>query len=61
MPNPFYGLVKTGTLARTVSLSGYAESKTSGSVAFAILVNNFAAPIAEVRAWVDKLAAALLE
>jgi hypothetical protein len=29
--------------------------------AFSILVNDFAAPTAEVRAWVDKIALALLE
>ncbi|MEP7353471.1 MAG: D-alanyl-D-alanine carboxypeptidase/D-alanyl-D-alanine-endopeptidase [Acidobacteriota bacterium] len=52
---------KTGTLARSVALSGYADSKSSGTLAFAILVNNFAAPISEVRAWVDKLASALVE
>lgn len=52
---------KTGTLARSIALSGYAESKTHGLLAFSILVNNFSAPAAEIRAWVDKIALALVE
>jgi D-alanyl-D-alanine carboxypeptidase/D-alanyl-D-alanine-endopeptidase (penicillin-binding protein 4) len=52
---------KTGTLTRAVALSGYADSRTRGRLAFSILVNNFAAPQAEVRAWVDKIALALVE
>jgi serine-type D-Ala-D-Ala carboxypeptidase/endopeptidase (penicillin-binding protein 4) len=52
---------KTGTLSRAIALSGYAGSKTSGTLAFSILVNDFSAPSMEVRAWVDKIALALLE
>ncbi|HSP70146.1 MAG TPA: D-alanyl-D-alanine carboxypeptidase/D-alanyl-D-alanine-endopeptidase [Bryobacteraceae bacterium] len=52
---------KTGSLTRAVTLSGYADSRTRGRLAFSILVNNFSAPQAEVRAWVDKLAVALLD
>jgi D-alanyl-D-alanine carboxypeptidase/D-alanyl-D-alanine-endopeptidase (penicillin-binding protein 4) len=52
---------KTGTLSRAVALSGYAESRTRGRLAFSILVNNFSAPQAEVRAWVDKIALSLVE
>lgn len=52
---------KTGTLTRAVTLSGYADSRTRGRLAFSILINNFAAPQAEVRAWIDKLALALVD
>jgi D-alanyl-D-alanine carboxypeptidase/D-alanyl-D-alanine-endopeptidase (penicillin-binding protein 4) len=52
---------KTGTLARAVALSGYAESRANGRLAFSILVNNFAAPAGETRAWVDKIAMSLVE
>lgn len=52
---------KTGTLNRAVALSGYADSPANGRLAFSILVNNFAAPTAEVRGWVDRLALALVE
>ncbi len=52
---------KTGTLTRAVALSGYADSPANGHLAFSILVNNFSAPAAEVRAWVDSVASALVE
>jgi D-alanyl-D-alanine carboxypeptidase/D-alanyl-D-alanine-endopeptidase (penicillin-binding protein 4) len=52
---------KTGTLSRAVALSGYADSRTRGRLAFSILVNNFSAPPAELRAWVDKIALSLVE
>lgn len=52
---------KTGSLQRSVALSGYAESKTLGWLAFSILINNFAATGAEVRAWIDKIAVTLVE
>jgi len=52
---------KTGTLTRAIALSGYADSRTRGRLAFSILVNNFSAPLAEVRAWVDKIALTLVE
>ena len=52
---------KTGTLSRAVALSGYADRGDRGTLAFSILVNNFSAPSADVRAWVDKIALALLE
>jgi D-alanyl-D-alanine carboxypeptidase/D-alanyl-D-alanine-endopeptidase (penicillin-binding protein 4) len=52
---------KTGSLTRAVALSGYADSRTRGLLAFSILVNNFSAPQAEVRAWVDRIALALVE
>lgn len=52
---------KTGTLSRSIALSGYADSKTRGWLAFSIIVNNFTAPASEVEAWVDKIALALVE
>jgi D-alanyl-D-alanine carboxypeptidase/D-alanyl-D-alanine-endopeptidase (penicillin-binding protein 4) len=52
---------KTGTLSRAQALSGYADSKTLGHLAFSILVNDFSAPAGEVRQWIDKIAAALVE
>jgi serine-type D-Ala-D-Ala carboxypeptidase/endopeptidase (penicillin-binding protein 4) len=52
---------KTGTLNRAVALSGYADSRAHGWLAFSILVNDFGASESEVRAWVDKIASALVE
>lgn len=52
---------KTGTLNRAVALSGYAESRTRGPLAFSILVNNFAATTAEAQSWVDRIALTLVE
>ncbi len=52
---------KTGTLNRAIALSGYAESKTRGWLAFSILVNDFAAPQSEIQAWIDKIALALVQ
>ena len=52
---------KTGTLTRSIALSGYADSGTRGQLAFSILVNNYSAPQAEVRAWVDRIALTLVE
>lgn len=52
---------KTGSLNRAIALSGYADSPANGRLAFSILVNNFAAQSAEVRAWVDSLATILIQ
>jgi D-alanyl-D-alanine carboxypeptidase/D-alanyl-D-alanine-endopeptidase (penicillin-binding protein 4) len=52
---------KTGTLSRALALSGYADSKTRGRLAFSILVNDFSATPGEVRQWIDRIATALLE
>jgi serine-type D-Ala-D-Ala carboxypeptidase/endopeptidase (penicillin-binding protein 4) len=54
-------VAKTGTLSRVVALSGYADSKTQGNLAFSILINNYGARTQDVQAWVDKIALALVE
>jgi D-alanyl-D-alanine carboxypeptidase/D-alanyl-D-alanine-endopeptidase (penicillin-binding protein 4) len=52
---------KTGSLGRAIALSGYADSKTRGRLAFSILVDDFSGPPTAVRVWIDKIATALLE
>jgi D-alanyl-D-alanine carboxypeptidase/D-alanyl-D-alanine-endopeptidase (penicillin-binding protein 4) len=52
---------KTGTLARSIALSGYADSKSHGWLAFSIIVNNFDAAASEIQSWVDKIAMTLTE
>jgi D-alanyl-D-alanine carboxypeptidase/D-alanyl-D-alanine-endopeptidase (penicillin-binding protein 4) len=52
---------KTGTLSRAIALSGYAQSKTHGWLAFSIMVNSFSAPPSDVRKWIDKIALELTE
>jgi serine-type D-Ala-D-Ala carboxypeptidase/endopeptidase (penicillin-binding protein 4) len=52
---------KTGTLNRAVALSGYAHSRERGWLAFSILVNDFGASESEIRAWVDRIAEALID
>ena len=52
---------KTGSLSRALALSGYADSRSHGRLAFSIIVNDFAAPASEVRSSIDKIALALLE
>jgi serine-type D-Ala-D-Ala carboxypeptidase/endopeptidase (penicillin-binding protein 4) len=52
---------KTGTLSRAIALSGYAQSKTQGWLAFSIIVNSFSAPPSEIRKWIDRIALELTE
>lgn len=52
---------KTGSLSRALALSGYADSRSRGTLAFSIMVNDFSASSGEVRAWIDKIAMTLLE
>jgi serine-type D-Ala-D-Ala carboxypeptidase/endopeptidase (penicillin-binding protein 4) len=51
---------KTGTLGRAITLSGYADSKTRGWLAFSILVNDFAAAPSDIQNWIDKIALTLV-
>lgn len=52
---------KTGTLSRAIALSGYAQSKTHGWLAFSIIVNSFTASSGDIRRWIDKIALELTE
>jgi D-alanyl-D-alanine carboxypeptidase/D-alanyl-D-alanine-endopeptidase (penicillin-binding protein 4) len=52
---------KTGSLTHVAALSGYADSRSRGMVAFSIMVNNFNAPSSEIRAVIDKVALMLAE
>jgi D-alanyl-D-alanine carboxypeptidase/D-alanyl-D-alanine-endopeptidase (penicillin-binding protein 4) len=52
---------KTGTLDHVRALSGYADTRTNGRVAFSILANNFEEPGAPVTAIIDQLALSLLQ
>jgi D-alanyl-D-alanine carboxypeptidase/D-alanyl-D-alanine-endopeptidase (penicillin-binding protein 4) len=46
---------KTGTLSHVSAIGGYVETAGGNRLAFAILVNNYAAPSSEVRAIVDRI------
>ncbi len=52
---------KTGSLDRVSALSGYADSKTYGALAFSILVNDFSVRTVDARHWVDRVASSLLQ
>lgn len=52
---------KTGTLGRAIALSGYADSKSRGWLAFSILVNDFAAQPADIQQWIDHIALTLVQ
>lgn len=52
---------KTGSLDRVSALSGYADSKTHGLLAFSILLNDYSVRTAEARKWIDQVATALLK
>lgn len=52
---------KTGTLDHVKAMSGYAETRANGRVAFSLLVNNFEEPGPSVTKTIDELVLALLE
>jgi D-alanyl-D-alanine carboxypeptidase/D-alanyl-D-alanine-endopeptidase (penicillin-binding protein 4) len=52
---------KTGTLTHASALSGYVQSASRGTLAFSILVNNYSASTADVRAVIDRIALELAE
>lgn len=52
---------KTGTLDHVRALSGYADTRAYGRVAFSILINNFEEPGRPVTEIIDQLALALLQ
>jgi D-alanyl-D-alanine carboxypeptidase/D-alanyl-D-alanine-endopeptidase (penicillin-binding protein 4) len=46
---------KTGTLSHVSAIGGYAVSASGNRLAFAILVNNYTAPVSEVRTIIDRI------
>jgi D-alanyl-D-alanine carboxypeptidase/D-alanyl-D-alanine-endopeptidase (penicillin-binding protein 4) len=52
---------KTGSLTPSSALSGYVESPRRGTLVFSILVNNFTAPAADIRGFIDRIALALAD
>jgi D-alanyl-D-alanine carboxypeptidase/D-alanyl-D-alanine-endopeptidase (penicillin-binding protein 4) len=52
---------KTGSLSHVRAMSGYAESKEHGPVAFSIIVNNYLAPEHDISSFLDTIGLKLIE
>jgi D-alanyl-D-alanine carboxypeptidase/D-alanyl-D-alanine-endopeptidase (penicillin-binding protein 4) len=46
---------KTGTLAHVRNLAGYVEGRTGKMIAFAIMTNNYAGPVQELKDFQDAI------
>ena len=52
---------KTGTLSHASALSGYVDSRSHGTIAFSVLVNNYNAPSREIRAVIDRICSVIAQ
>jgi D-alanyl-D-alanine carboxypeptidase/D-alanyl-D-alanine-endopeptidase (penicillin-binding protein 4) len=52
---------KTGSMAHVSTLAGYAVSAGGDTLAFAILVNNYTAPVSEIRLLTDRIVVLLVQ
>jgi serine-type D-Ala-D-Ala carboxypeptidase/endopeptidase (penicillin-binding protein 4) len=54
-------VAKTGTMAHVSALAGYVRTGSGDTLAFSILVNNFTAPVSEIREITDKIVVLLTQ